>query len=57
MFLVLSTPQLAFLDVAHGAFSMTWWPQLYWCMILVHMLAARAAGGARGGVRGRGRGR
>ncbi|KAF2787868.1 hypothetical protein K505DRAFT_379302 [Melanomma pulvis-pyrius CBS 109.77] len=43
--LVLSTPQLALLEVAQGAFSWTWWPQPYVCMTLVHMLAA--VGGAR----------
>ena len=34
----------AFLDVAQGAFSICWWPQPYWCITLVHMLATGNGG-------------
>ena len=44
--LTFETPQFALLDAAHGALSEVWWPQLYWCTTLVHILAEIGEAGA-----------
>ena len=44
--LTFETPQFALLDAAHGALSEVWWPQLYWCTTLVHILAGIGEEGA-----------
>ena len=44
--LIFETPQFALLDAAHGALSEVWWPQLYWCTTLVHILAEIGEEGA-----------